>query len=388
MLRFRGVSALVALCGISASAWAADSEQSLVEALRLEAHGFVSFGHLRTWGNNIYANDTIDGTSEFNEAALNVISRPWNRVRLGAQLFMRDLGRYDNGRVELDWAYVDLQLHPLCDVQLGRVKLPIGLYSEIQDVDAARTPVFLPQSVAPTRLRELTVSIDGGKISGRTDVGAIGGLAYTVYGGTKHFADDGAYVTYVGETSRITVSDITFGPVFGALLHWDTPVPNLGVRGSYYQRRDSVVDGTSFLGQARLSTKSHNIVASIEWQPADWTFAAEYLRIETDGDTTYGAITQPYEFTYDGGYVSATWHTAPWLELYAATEFKKNHLGGRPINEGWSWIGAVNLMPLPHWSLKVEYQFQNNTVGVLASDNPQGVADHWHLLALKTTVDF
>ena len=362
--------------------------RTVAEEIHLEAHGFVSFGYLRTWDNNVYANDTMDGTSEFNEAALNAIARPWERIRVGAQLFMRDLGRYDNGRVEIDWAYVDFQAHALCDVQLGRVKIPLGLYNEIQDVDAARTAVFLPQSVYPNRLRELLVSVDGGKVSGRVDLGQPGALSYTVFGGTKHFSENGAYATYVGETSRIAVTNVEVGPVFGAMLQWDTLIPNLAVRVTGYQSKDIIVDGTSTFGLAHFVTDSRSFVGSLEWEPRDWTFAMEYLHIDTEGDTTVGATTRPYEFSYDGGYVNATWHTTSWFECYAASEYRHNQALGRPSSFGWSWIGAVNFMPLRHWTVKAEYQFQDNSVAVLAVDNPQGVASHWHQLALKTTVDF
>jgi hypothetical protein len=363
-------------------------EQSIVDAINLEAHGFVSFGYLRTWGNNVYDNDTIDGTNEFYEAALNAIARPWERVRLGAQLFVRDLGHYDNGRVELDWAYADYQLHPLCDVQVGRVKIPLGLFNESQDVDAARTAVFLPQSVYPTRLRELLVSVDGGKIAGRTDLGDAGEWSYTVFGGTKHFDNDGAYATYVGETSRLSVQDISVGPVFGGMLQWDTPVENLALRVTAYQSRDIEVDGQSFSGRTHFVTDSRSMVASVLWEPQYWTLAAEYLHIDTKGDSTTGVVVRPYEFNYDGGYFSATWHVRPWLEGYAATEYRHNEVVGRPTNHGWSWIAALNVLPLHNWSLKVEYQYQDNTVSVLGGDNPQGIAPTWHLLAFKTTVDF
>src|SRR5688572_24264664 len=126
---------------IASAAWA--EEPSALESLNLEAHGFVSFGYLKTWENNWLAADTIDGTDEFYEAALNVVARPWERLRLGAQLFVRDLGAYDNGAVQLDWAYADVSFHDLLDVQAGRVKIPIGLYNENQDLDVATTQVFL-----------------------------------------------------------------------------------------------------------------------------------------------------------------------------------------------------------------------------------------------------
>jgi hypothetical protein len=381
------VASASALC-LAAAGWAADEPPSLVDALRLETHGFVSFGHLRTWGNNVYADDTIDGSDEFHEAALNAIARPLERVRLGAQLFMRDLGRYDNGRVELDWAYVDVQLDPLCDVQLGRVKIPLGLFNEIQDVDAARTPVFLPQSLYASRLRDLQISVDGGKVSGRLDLERAGAFSYTVFGGTKHLDDHGSYAVYVGEASRIRTTDAEVGTMVGGMLHWDTPLPEVGVRLSALQSRDIIVDGTSPFGPAHFDTDSRSLVASLLWEPGDWTLAAEYLHLTTTGDATIGATTQAYDFAFDSGYLSVTWHAAPWLELYGAAEYRHNDLAGRPTNFGWSWIGALNLMPLRHWAVKAEYQFQDNNVTVLAADNPQGVAPRWHLLALKTTVDF
>ncbi|MBA3699192.1 MAG: hypothetical protein H0W78_10085 [Planctomycetes bacterium] len=365
-------------------------EQTFAEAINLEAHGFVSFGYLRTWENNVYDSDTIDGTTEFYEAALNAIARPWERVRLGAQLFVRDLGHYDNGQVELDWAYANFQLHPLCDVQLGRVKIPLGLYNESQDIDAARSSVFLAQSVYPTRLRDLLVSVDGGKVSGRAELGDAGALSYTVFGGTKHFDPDGAYATYVGETSRMTVNEAAVNAVYGGMAQWDTPVPDVALRFTVYQSRDILVDGVSLFGAqpVHFVSDSRSLVASLLWEPMDWTFAAEYLNIATNGDSTTGAVTLPYEFDYNGGYVSATWHARSWLEGYVASEYRHTEVAGRPTRFGWSWIAAINVLPLRNWSLKAEYQYQDNAVGVLALDNPQGVSQSWHLFALKTTVDF
>jgi hypothetical protein len=364
------------------------SSRPLWDDLHLEAHGFVSFGHLRTWDNNVYTNDTRDGTDEFYEAALNVVARPWDRLRLGAQVFVRDFGRYDNGRAELDWGYAELSLQSWCTVQAGRVKIPVGLYNEIQDIDAARTPVFLAQSLYPTRLRELLVSIDGGKLNGRADLNAGGALSYTAFGGTKHFADDGAYAVYVGETARLAVDDIEVGAVYGGMVQWDTPVEDLALRFTAYHSDDIAVSGTGTGGRTRFVTDSRSLAGSLLWEPHDWTFAVEYLNITTDGTVTTATSTRPYEFWYDGGYASATWHATTWLEGYVAAEYRASTVAGRPTAKGWSWIAAVKLMPLPNWSLKAEYQYQDNTVAVLGVDNPGGVSPDWHLLALKTTVDF
>src|SRR4051812_25878047 len=136
-------SACLALA-LGGSVLAAAAEDPL--GLNLETHGFVSFGYLKSWGNNWHG-ETLDGTDEFWEAAANVISRPMDHLRLGAQLFVRDLGVYGNGKVELDWAYADWRQIDDFGIQVGRVKIPFGLYSDIIDVDAARPSVFLPRTM-------------------------------------------------------------------------------------------------------------------------------------------------------------------------------------------------------------------------------------------------
>lgn len=366
-------------------------DQTIAEAINLEAHGFVSFGYLRTWENNWLADDTIDGTDEFYEAALNVVARPWDRVRVGAQLFVRDLGQYDNGNVELDWAYVDVRLHTLVDVQAGRVKIPIGLYSESQDLDVATTSVFLPQSVYPIRLREVMLSMDGAKVGGYADLSGAGALTYAVYGGTKQAEADGSYATYVGQTSRMSVDDIDIGAVYGGMLHWHTPIEGLGLRLSTYQNRDVDVSGSSVFppfSDTDFTTDTGRYMASVEWEGRDWTIASEYLYLKIDGESVSGATKRPYEFDYHGGYLSATWHLCTWAEWYAAVEYKHTDILNVGTNHGWSWVTAVNLIPLSHWTLKAEFQYNDGSIGAQTSDNPQGVSDSWQVFALKTTVDF
>lgn len=365
-------------------------DTTIWERANLEAHGFVSFGHLRTWENNWLADDTSEGTDEFYEAALNVIARPWDRVRVGAQLFVRDLGAYDNGQVQLDWAYVDVRLHDLLDVQGGRVKFPMGLYNEAQDLDMAGPAVFLPQSVYPIRQREVMVSLDGAKVGGFADL-PVGGFTYALYGGTKQLDEDGSYATYIQQASRIAADEIDLGTVFGGMLHWHTPLDGLGLRVSAYQNRDAEVDGALTVppfSDAVFTTDTQRYMFSAEWEGSDWTFAAEHLYLHIDGDSVSGVITRPYEFDYHGGYAAATWHLTRWADWYAAVEYKHTDILGVGTNHGWSWVTAINLMPLSNWSLKAEFQYHDGTVGVQSSDNPDGIADTWQVVALKTTVDF
>jgi hypothetical protein len=128
-----------------------------------EVHSFVSFGYLQTTGNNWLGNSR-SGTGEFWEAAANAQVTPWPQTRLAGQLFARDFQRYDNGRVQVDWLFAEWRPKDLIGVQVGRVKIPLGLYNEVRDVDVARATIFLPASIYALRTRDINNSTDGAKI--------------------------------------------------------------------------------------------------------------------------------------------------------------------------------------------------------------------------------
>ncbi|HEX3135827.1 MAG TPA: hypothetical protein VHX44_19855, partial [Planctomycetota bacterium] len=206
--------------------------------LNLETHGFVSFGYLKSWGNN-WLGDTLDGTDEFWEAAGNVIARPMDHLRLGAQLFVRDLGTSGNGQVELDWAYADWRFADAIGVQVGRVKMPFGLYSESLDVDAGRSSVFLP-IMYPNRAREILLSTDGAKL-----YGTLGDFDWAVYGGQHQLDNDGDFATYFAyRTGLDKVESIKADAELGAMLHWYTPIKGLASRLSFASLHNLELTGT------------------------------------------------------------------------------------------------------------------------------------------------
>jgi hypothetical protein len=368
------------------SATAADGFQALAEESRLEAHGFVSFGYFRTWENNYLAADSLDGSDEFYEAAFNATIRPLDRLRLGAQLFVRDLGQYENGAVRLDWAFAEVTVAPAMVIQGGRVKVPVGLYNELQDIDPARTTIFLPQTLYPIRLRDTQASVDGGKISGFLDVPGGTSLDYAVYGGTKNIENDSAFGANQGQRLGATPSDIDVDWTVGGIVHWHTPIDGLGLRLSYTRTNDLEV----MAGNATQTSDVEIVALSAEWELPAVTIATEYVYVGNDGDvnTPFGTIA--LKNINNAGYLSAIWHVTSWLDAYGAVEyqhFEQVEPAGQ-VSDGWTYVAAFNLMPLSNWSLKVEYQFHDGPVGITSADNPQGVSSTWQVLAFKTTVDF
>jgi hypothetical protein len=362
--------------------------------LQLEAHGFASFGYLDTWGNN-WLGPSRGGTTQFWEAAANVVSRPADRLRIGAQLYARDLVNYGNGQVMLDWAYADYRVTDECGVQVGRVKIPLGLYNENIDVDVARASVFMPVELYSLIDRDLLISIDGAKVYGHVEVGELGSGEYAFYAGRKELRTDGAFATNYTAALGLgnEVQYISAGWVAGGMVQWNPPVAGLSFRLSLGDLHDFDVSALSSVTGMQTETRVTNYydsIASAQYDINSLTFALEYQRLRGRGTTTV----QPIDVSvgqYDSGenaYLSATWHARRWIEFYEAFEQGWADIHQPSGVHSYTWVTAINVMPLSNWSLKAEFREVEGTEGVFASDNPQGLSKHWQVLALKTTVDF
>jgi hypothetical protein len=381
-MRIRLIAMCCACIGLMTAAELPPVTGNPFDDMNIEAHGFASFGYLRSWQRATYG-DSQHGTTDFWEAGINVIARPIDHLRLGAQLFTRDLGYIDNGKPQLDWAYADWRTNDALGIQLGRVRLPAGLYNEIQDIDAARTPVFLPVSVYNPRMRDLFISTDGGKIYGLLQLGGAGDLEYQVFVGPKQSDPDLGFASYfVSHGLGTQVDAISISPLAGGMLHWSTPVDGLAMRVTFADAHDfDVKASTPAYGlHTRLSVDDYYMgVASLFYEYEDWTFATEYARWIGEGRITIEPLGQRQDYSdhSDAGYLSATWHQRPWLEWYAAVEATWAAIADRQDGYTETGVFAANLMPLTNWSLKAEWR-ENRYSGQESSRS----------MALKTTVDF
>ncbi len=120
-------------------------------------HGFLSQGYINSVGNNFFA-DSKDGTFQINEVGLTIASQVKDQLRLGLQVFPRDLGRDGNNELRLDWGYADYHHADWLGVRLGKIKRPMGLYNEERDSDFLRPMAFLPQSIYDEVRRDMLVA--------------------------------------------------------------------------------------------------------------------------------------------------------------------------------------------------------------------------------------
>jgi hypothetical protein len=151
----------------------------------IEINGFISQGYLTTTDNN-FMGETSEGSFEFNEIGINFGKELTENMRVGVQLFSRDLGNYGNNEITVDWAYGDYRWKDWLGVRVGKIKTPHGLYNETRDVDMLRNWIFLPQSVYPEIERDAALSLMGVGVYGNARLGRVGGLSYQAMIGTQN----------------------------------------------------------------------------------------------------------------------------------------------------------------------------------------------------------
>ena len=100
------------------------------------------------------------------------------------QLFAQDLGPTGNYNAKMDWFYLDYRWQDWLGFRAGRVKIPFGLYNEINDIDSARVPVLLPQSVYPSENRNYLLAQTGAELYGYLSCASAGALDYRSTAGT------------------------------------------------------------------------------------------------------------------------------------------------------------------------------------------------------------
>lgn len=368
---------------------------------RIEVHGFLSFGYLESSENN-YLNESSDGSYDFNEIALNVGSQLGDDLRIGAQLFVRELGALGNYDLELDWAYLDWRYRDWLGVRAGRVKMPHGLYNETADVDAVRTSVLLPQSVYRVDFRDFLVSIDGAALYGYAGLGAAGALNYQAQAGRTRFDARGSVARAFSDSGAFTVDEMKSELTTAVALIWEPPLPGLRLGATHAHYTDgrfevtthpALVAGFGFPPQTRIEVPSFDVeVYSAEYSVGRYTFAAEDA--EWDGDFINPVFGSRQNF--GGWYVQASaridrrFEIGSYYSVYYPDLADKDGEATTPSFDAYQKDTAVSLRVdlTRRWIAKLEYHDIEGTGAVLDRDNPSGKSEEWDLIAAKISFAF
>jgi hypothetical protein len=382
----------------------------LVCALRAEAqpnvkfgehevdfHGFMQQGFVYSTGNNFLTMASDDGSAKMTDGGINASTKITDKLRVGTQLYVRSIGQFGAGHLELDWAFADYHLRDWIGFRGGKVKTQLGLINDTQDMEFLHTWALLPQAVYPLDLRSVTIAHSGADVYGTLSSKKAGSLAYTVYGGA--FPDDrkGGY-RYGIEDLGLTIN----GPIkrFGGGfdLRWTMPVEGLQTGFSRLESK-----GTLNLNIPGLPVVSHTDIdpwrmSAVygDYQKEQWHFSGEWRRQHVETRST-PSLSPGLDQTSDGWFLSAAYRVAKPLEIgtyYSRFIVDTKLDAGLPSNHISGPVVTSRFDLTKYVSLKVEGHFvdgygsTSSPHGYYLRDNPTGLANSSNMLVVRTAVSF
>lgn len=383
-------------------------------------HGFISQGYMVSNHNN-YLTQSRDGSYEFNEVGINISTDLTEDLRAGMQFMSRDLGKYGNNDVKLDWAFFDYNWRDWLGFRAGKMKISFGLYNETRDIDLLRTSILLPQSIYFEFFREPLSAILGFGLYGKkVDLDQYGHLNYTVQLGALNLDSESGVSTRIENmvNNQIDVTDLEVSHLFNSSLMWNAPIEGLRMGSAVYDTHMDIEGigtnlapivplpggGTYALEGKEFDLRLKNlraVVHSLEYAWNDLLFAAEYAHLISDNQlrSPVGVLVED-RLNMEGYYASVSYRFTDWFESgisYSIWYNNKNNrdgskypLEGLPEFYGWQKDLAISTRfdVTPQWLIKVEGHIMNGAALMLPSDNPSGMHEHWFLLLFKTSICF
>ncbi|HEX3904649.1 MAG TPA: hypothetical protein VH853_17565 [Polyangia bacterium] len=356
----------------------------------IDVHGFVSQGYIKSTANDYLVDSSGGGSFEFSEAGLNFTVQPLDRLSIGMQLFAYNLGTSGNFTLRADWFYLDYRFRDWLGIRAGRVKLVYGLYNDISDIDAARTPILLPPSIYPLSNRDLLFGVQGGEVYGYARLGSLGGLEYRAVGG----AIDIPLPSQIGQAVEASSVDIPY--LVAGRLMWETPLDGLRVGGSVLALR--LNEDVFFPGvPADAATESaratlYGAIGSIEYVAHDLQLAAEYAQTRNEARELAPTPTRAPTVVGSGGYALATYRVSRWFQpgAYYSFSYANRNLGSQSAppapqndeNVQDDLAGTLRFDVNNFWIVKLEGHYMHGTE---ALGGVPTAATNWGLFLIKTT---
>ncbi len=374
----------------------------------VQVHGFASQGYVRTDDNNWLTMNTAHfGSGNFTDFGANASVQLNDKLRIGAQLYDRDLGALGRWHPSLDWAMADYRFKNWLGFRGGKVKTTVGLYTDTQDLDFLHPFALLPQSVYPIDMRDATIGHFGGDVYGQFPLPRnLGDVAYTAFVGHR---EDSMYSGYPYLISRFGQVNGSGGLQHGVDLRWNTPAKGLLVGVSRIDEDLSIKGRTTIpIGGVVISIPllAHSRQSWANQFYAQYThdrleFATEFRRYFVDVNITcFGQ--QPLQFEdARGWYVAGAYRVAKRLQLgsyyshYTVASTTGGTDSGLPGNHVFDKVVAARVDLNRFWNVKIEGHFMDGTgsqgvypAGFYPQQNPYGFARDTTVLVVKTSINF
>ena len=372
----------------------------------VQIHGYLSEGFVSSTGNNYLRMETSEG-SFFTEAGLNVSSQLTSKLRVGAQVYDRYFGELGKGRVFLDWAFADYRLKDWMGFRAGKIKTPLGLYTDTQDQAFLHTWALLPQSVYPIDLRSITVAHVGGDVYGTIDITRGGSLSYGVFAGSIPTDPFGGFLYGIqAQGGTVATASIT-GRMAGMDIRWNSPIAGLMVGTSfvYNHRSFKGTRGASPVPLFYSTTRDRVMVVYGEYTGGNFRADAEYRdqtrRAEITAEVPGRPVLNRPGSEEPAWFLSGAYRLSEQVEV--GSYYSRYHV--TLINPVTPVVGpgrdhihdkvvTVRFDLARVWTFKIEGHFMDgvgspgHAHGFYPQDNPQGLEPTTHMLVLRTSWHF
>jgi hypothetical protein len=387
----------IALVALMCAAPAALRAQFTIEGRPVQIHAFASQGFTYSNDNNYLTMKTSQGSFAFTDAGVNIASPITDKLRIGAQIYIRRIGTLGEWHPVLDWASADYKFKDWFGVRAGKVKTTFGLYTDTQDMEFLHTWAILPQSLYPLDLRALTISHLGGDIYGDITVkNHLGSLSYTAYAGRQAEDKYGGFRDVSLQQGRNRLGGS--GWIGGADLRWNNPLPGLSV-GTSWLHESSVSAGITLASGKpyRLTKEDQTSIFYADYTLGNLHLSAEFSR----NPRTIHFVGVPHLSLLQQD-------TLAWCASVAYRVSKHLELGTyhtrfiSDTNQDWSALSnhiydqavTARIDINRYWNFKVEGHFMdgygsvNSAHGFYLAQNPHGYQPTTNMLVLRTGVIF
>jgi hypothetical protein len=353
----------------------------------IEVHGFVTQGFLFSSQNNYLTMKSSDGSAQWTDGAVSVSDSLTERLRVGGQLHMYQLGDLGGPSVGIDWASGDYRVNDYLGFRAGKVKTVLGLFNDAQDVDAIFLWTLLPQCSYPVDNKSFFLAHLGGDVYGNFSLGRHGGkLGYSGYVGQVRLDLDGGFVKQAGQFGLL-FSDSPRGETYGGDLRWETPLKGLMVGSSVDVE---ALDGKAPAGN--LHVAPYVITAQYaEFTRGKLLLAGEYDRTPGDAVVTVGGFAIPVPQDLRSWYAMGSYRLLKRLDVgsYYSHFVNKGQDTTLPANYSKDFVLSARYDINPYFYWKIEGHFLHGTaLGYYADSNPNGLRPNSNMLAAKLGFSF
>ena len=87
----------------------------------IQIHGFVTQGLLYSSHNNYFTANTTNGSVQWTDGAISVSDSVTDKLRVGIQLHMYELGQLGGPHLDVDWVSGDYRVKPWLGFRAGKV---------------------------------------------------------------------------------------------------------------------------------------------------------------------------------------------------------------------------------------------------------------------------